>query len=80
MRTHHAIIVEAGGYQAAAAKIDPTDTALPGRIRFWMRRDSIPADQWNAVVGAGLSTLKELADAAEAKRAANDAGPQEQAA
>lgn len=77
MRTHEQIIADAGGYQAAAAKIRPDDAVLVGRVRFWMRRKSIPADQWNAVVNAGLATLKELADAAEARGrlAANDATP-----
>ena len=68
MRTHEQIIADAGGYQAAAAKIRPNDATLVGRVRFWLRRKSIPADQWNAVVAAGLATLKELADAAEARR------------
>lgn len=74
MRTHQQIIRDGGGYQACALKIDATDKVLPGRVRFWERRDSIPADQWNAVVGAGFATLSELADAAEARRTttAND--------
>lgn len=68
MRTHQQIIRDGGGYQALASKIDPSDPALSGRVRFWERRDSIPADQWNAVTSAGLASLQELADAAEAKR------------
>ena len=67
MRTHAQIIADAGGYQAAASKIDPTDNLLPGRVRFWMRRNSIPADRWSVVVAAGLTTLEELAAAAAAK-------------
>lgn len=80
MRTHEQIIADAGGYQAAAARIRPNDAVLVGRVRFWARRKSIPADQWNAVVGAGLATLKELADAAEARgrQAANDSRPSAQ--
>lgn len=82
MRTHEQIILDAGGYQATAAKIDGNDATLPGRVRFWLRRKSIPADHWNAVVTAGLATLQELADAAEARRLtpANDTSSQEAAA
>lgn len=80
MRTHQQIIRDGGGYQAFASKIDPDDTVLPGRVRFWDRRESIPAERWNAVVAAGLATLEELADAAAARRAAGDASPQERAA
>lgn len=67
MRTHAQIIADAGGYQAAASKIDPSDNLLPGRVRFWMRRNSIPPERWNAVVAAGLTSLAELADASAAK-------------
>lgn len=67
MREHKQIILDAGGYQAAASKIDPNDALLPGRVRFWMRRNSIPADRWNLVVAAELTTLEELAAAAAAK-------------
>lgn len=82
MRTHHQIIRDGGGYQACASKIDASDPALPGRVRFWERRGSIPAEQWNVVVSAGLSTLQELADAAEARRLtpANDTSDHSEAA
>lgn len=67
MRTHKQIIVDAGGYQIAASKIDATDNLLPGRVRFWMRRDSIPAERWSMVAASGLTTLEELAAAAAAR-------------
>lgn len=67
-----------------AAKMDADDKALPGRVRFWLMRKSIPADHWGLVVRAGLATADEMISAAEAKRIAalpaNDTQPQEKAA
>ena len=57
MRTHLQIISDAGGYQALAKAV-----SLPAeRVRFWVKREAIPHDQWAAVIGAGLATLDELA-------------------
>jgi hypothetical protein len=57
MRTHRDIIEAAGGYQLFAAKL-----ALPAeRVRFWHRRNSIPAEAWLAISSRRLCSLKELA-------------------
>jgi hypothetical protein len=60
MRTHRQIIAEAGGYQAFAAKIDAGNDVLKRNARFWERRNSIPHEQWPALIAAGLATLDEL--------------------
>lgn len=63
MRTHIAIIDDAGGYKGLAGKL-----GLPeARVRFWSRRGSIPAEMWRAVSHHRLATLEELAAAAEAR-------------
>lgn len=60
MRTHAQIIADAGGYQALAAKIAPGNDVLKRNARFWERRNSIPQEQWAAVISAGLATIGEL--------------------
>lgn len=66
MRTHEQIIIDAGGYRPLASKL-----GLPeARVRFWMRRKAIPAEMWKRTAEAGVSTLDELAAAAEARVAA----------
>jgi len=66
MRTHAQIITDGGGYQAVASKIPLAEAA---RVRFWLRRDSIPGEFWAGFAKAELATLEELAVAAEARRA-----------
>ncbi|MBD3833816.1 MAG: hypothetical protein IE910_10780 [Brevundimonas sp.] len=78
MRTFSQIIKDSGGATALARRIGED----PNTIHAWKRGTSIPAAHWNAIVAVGLATLKELADAAEARRLspANDALPQSEAA
>ncbi|WP_404415466.1 carph-isopro domain-containing protein [Brevundimonas vesicularis] len=82
MRTFTKIIDDAGGPTILARAIGDE----PNTAHAWRRGESIPATRWNALARAGLATLQELANAAEAKRrnpiAANDADtpPQEEAA
>ena len=79
MKTFTHIIEAAGGSTALARAIRED----PNTVHAWKRGKSIPAPYWNAVVAAGLATLKELADAAEARRlsiAANDTTTQSEAA
>lgn len=63
MRTHRDILKH-GGHEAIAA--------LTGRplttVRSWAQRNSIPADLWIVLSGAGLATLDELAIGASRKR------------
>ena len=54
------IIADAGGYRALADKLGET----PNRVRFWVRRESIPHNKWKAVADARVATLDELATAA----------------
>src|SRR5690606_5442495 len=35
----------------------------PGRVRFWRRRNSIPAEWWSALAQSGVASLDELAAA-----------------
>lgn len=60
MRTHLQIIADAGGYRALAEKLGEA----PNRVRFWVRRESIPHNKWKAVADARVATLEELATAA----------------
>lgn len=63
MRTHQQIIIDAGGYQAVASKLgEPA-----GRVRFWHRRSSIPAEAWKVCAEKRICTLRELAEAAAAR-------------
>lgn len=64
MRTHSKIIDDAGGYQAVAAKLsEPV-----ARVRFWQRRDSIPAEAWKKFSDKRVASLKELAEAAATRQ------------
>lgn len=63
MRAHKQIIADAGGYQALANLIAPGNEVLKRNARFWERRDSIPHEQWPAIIAAGLATLEELSPA-----------------
>lgn len=77
MRTHKQIIQAAG----AQAVIDRAGLAVTiHTVRSWQQRDGIPGEYWVAIDAAGIAPLSELAHAAAAKRAANDANPQERAA
>ena len=78
MRSHSKIISDAGGPAGLARALG----APYNRVRQWPISDSIPAPYWTAVVACGLSTLAELAAAAELKRpeASNDSLPQAEAA
>ena len=77
MRTHKDIIQSAG----AQAVIDRAGLAVTiHTVRSWQQRDGIPGEYWAALDAAGIATLSELAHAAAAKRAANDASPQSEAA
>lgn len=59
MRTHKQIIDAAGGYQLFAAKL----AISAERVRFWHRRNSIPAEAWLSISNRRLGSLKELATA-----------------
>lgn len=72
MRTFSHIIKDAGGATALARKIGED----PNTVHAWKRGKSIPAAHWNAVVAAKLATLKELADAAEARRISPEGAPE----
>lgn len=76
MRTHQKIIDDGSGPSAFGRAVG----ADPNTAKQWRRNDSIPAAWWAAVAGADLATLEELAHAAAAKRAANDATDTEAAA
>lgn len=75
MRSHDQIITEAGGYKALAGKIGEPES----RVRFWVRRQSIPPEAWLKIAKAEAASLEELAAAAEA-RAANRPAHQDGAA
>lgn len=65
MRTHADIIADAGGYQKLAQRL-----AQPvNRVRFWERRQAIPAEQWKACAEAGVASLEELVEAVTKRRA-----------
>lgn len=87
MRTHSQIIHDAGGPMAIKRRLSLSATIHT--IRSWAARNSIPAEYWSSVATAKLATLKELADAAEARRLspandesdpADDADPRQRAA
>jgi hypothetical protein len=65
MRTHEQIILDAGGYKALADKIGQPQS----RVRFWQRRGSIPPAAWPALAERRVAGLRELAEAAAAKKA-----------
>lgn len=66
-RTHAQIIVDAGGNTAFAEALGGAADA--NQVNQWKRgaegRGSIPAPYWLKAVDAGLTTLEELANAAE---------------
>jgi hypothetical protein len=65
MRTHQQIIADADGPTAMARKIGLQNA---GSVYQWKRNDSIPAGYWAAIADAHIATLKELAEAADARR------------
>ncbi len=64
MRTHAQIIADAGGYQGLADKLGLERE----RLRFWSKRESIPAEHWAAVAAAEIASLEELAEAVAVRR------------
>lgn len=69
MRSFTQIIADAGGYQVVAERVGVSAE----RARFWARRNGIPPSHWHAVTDARVSSLEELAQAAEARRLARTA-------
>lgn len=67
MRDHRQIIDDAGGKAALVNLLAPTADIAPSRVRFWHRRNSIPAEWWACLDRSGVASLSELAKAAEAK-------------
>jgi len=68
MRTHAAIIKDAGGVRAFHDAL-----GLTGKVHTvgsWRQRDSIPADHWKAIADLRFATLEELAEAAATRQAA----------
>jgi len=77
MRTHKDIIQAAG----AQSVIDRAGLAVTiHTVRSWQQRGAIPGEYWAALAAAKIATLTELAHAAAARRAANDATPHSEAA
>jgi len=64
MRSHPDIIADAGGPTKLAATI----SVEKGLVSAWKRENSIPAAYWPRLVAAELTTLDELAAAAEARK------------
>lgn len=64
MRTHLDIIADAGG----PTKLGVLINVEAGLIHAWKRENSIPAAYWPRIVAAEISTLDELAAAAEARK------------
>lgn len=75
MRTHEQII-SAAGPTAFAAKIG----VEANTVFQWRRLNSIPAAYWRRVAEAELSTLDELAIAAEARKLGDSTPEQVEAA
>lgn len=63
MRAHRQIIEDAGGDQGIVKALGCASGVRPGRVRFWRRRNSIPAEWWSALAQSGVTTLDELAAA-----------------
>lgn len=63
----HQEVIERGGGPARFAR---TIGADPNTVKAWKRLNSIPAPYWQAVAGADLATLDELAIAAARRIAA----------
>lgn len=70
MRAHRQIIEDAGGDQGIVRALGSPPGVRPGRVRFWRRRNSIPAEWWSALAQSGVASLDELA-AAVASRVSN---------
>lgn len=72
MRTHFEIIKTAGGPHAVAAAIHESVggelATLQSRVRGWSLQGSIPAEYWPMIEERGFATLKELANAQEARK------------
>lgn len=66
MLTHSEIVRRAGKPEEIAAVVGVSVHT----VRSWIQRDSIPADKWVAMVGAGWATLDDLAIAAASPRVA----------
>lgn len=64
MTTHSEIIRRAGSAQEVARDHGVSIHT----VRSWIQRDSIPSDRWASFVRQHKATLKELAEAAEARR------------
>lgn len=69
MRAHREIIESAGGDHAVAAALGSASGVNASRVRFWRRRNSIPAEWWASLARAGVATLEELAAGAAKRRA-----------
>jgi hypothetical protein len=65
MRSHSSIIRDAGRSKVAAALPAPIHT-----VNSWVQRDSIPVQHWQSFVQNNWSTLAELLDYAEKRKAA----------
>lgn len=64
MRTHRAIIEDAGG-QTVVGRLLGVDG---NTVKQWKRSDSIPGPYWREFARHGLATLEELAEAAAERR------------
>src|SRR5690606_20298579 len=63
MRAHRQIIEDADGDQGIVRALGSPPGVRPGRVRFWRRRNSIPAEWWSALAQSGVASLDELAAA-----------------
>ena len=63
MRTHANIIRSVGQTRLARAMGLPMPT-----VHAWVTRDSIPGEYWKWFADQGLASLRELAEAAAAKK------------
>lgn len=71
MRCHRQIVQAFGAsalYRALKERGVSVHLSTPQR---WSERDSIPGEYWQALADLGVSTLEELARAAEQRRAAD---------
>lgn len=63
MKTHTHIVATIGAEKLAATRKVSVNT-----VRAWARRNSIPAEHWQALAQLGLVTLEDLAAAAASQR------------
>jgi len=68
MRTHEAIITDAGGPKAVHERHQIGGSVHT--VTSWHQRKRIPAEHWKAFAEAGLTTLDELASAVAGRRSA----------